>query len=83
MGRLDDYQTALKPDKNRKKLKYIFMTIVGLAESYKFMNQPEPTVMLSDGLFSERNGNFRTGMEISNSDGFIGKIYRKIPYFKC
>ena len=35
MGRLDDIQAALKPLKKSKKLKYIFMTILGLAESFK------------------------------------------------
>ena len=30
--------------KHRKKLKYIFMTILGLAESFKIMNQPGSTV---------------------------------------
>ena len=38
-------------EKNRKKLKYIFMTILGLAESFKMMNRPGPTVTLFDGLF--------------------------------
>jgi len=40
MGRLDDIQTALKPLENLKKFKYIFMTILGLAESFKTMNRP-------------------------------------------
>ena len=36
MGRLDDIQTALNSLKKiRKKLKYIFMTILGLAELFK------------------------------------------------
>ena len=39
MGRLYDFQTALKP---LEKLKYIFMTILGLAELFKMMNQPDP-----------------------------------------
>ena len=44
MGHLNDIQTALKPLKKKGfrntsiKLKYIFMTILGLAESYKAMN---------------------------------------------
>ena len=37
--------------KNREKLKYIFVTILGLAESFKTMNQPGLTVTLFDGLF--------------------------------
>ena len=35
-----------------KKLKYIFMTILGIAELFETINRPGPTVMtLSDGLF--------------------------------
>ena len=37
--------------KNRKKLKYIFMIILELAEPFKTMNLPDPTVTLLDGLF--------------------------------
>ena len=37
MDHLDEIQTALKP---LKKLKYVLMTILGLAESFKIMNQP-------------------------------------------
>ena len=37
--------------KNRIKLKYIFMSIKGLAESFKTMNRSGLTVMLFDGLF--------------------------------
>ena len=41
IGRLDDIQTALKHSKTiGKKLKYIFMTILELAESFKTMNRP-------------------------------------------
>ena len=46
MGRLVDIQTAQKPlknkNKNRKKRKDIFMSILGLAESLKTMNRPDP-----------------------------------------
>ena len=43
MGRLDDIQTTLKPlIKNRKNLKLICMTILGLAESFKVINRPDP-----------------------------------------
>ena len=55
MGCLDGNQIALKPlKKNRKKFKYIFMTILGVAESFKTMNRPnpaDPIVTLFDGLF--------------------------------
>ena len=34
-----------------KILKYIFMTILGLAESFTTMNRPDPTITLFDGLF--------------------------------
>ena len=44
----DDDQTTLKP---LKKMEYIFMTILGLTESFKMMNRPDPTVTLSNGLF--------------------------------
>ena len=54
MGRFVDIQPALKPLKNRKKLKYIFMIILGLTESFKSMNRPGPTVTLFDGLFLEK-----------------------------
>ena len=37
--------------KNQKKLKYIFMTILGIVESFKAMNRPDPIVTLFDGLF--------------------------------
>ena len=33
MGHLNDIETALKPLKTLEKLEYIFMTILGLAES--------------------------------------------------
>ena len=36
---------------NRNKLKYIFMTILKLAESLKTMNRPNPTVTIFHGLF--------------------------------
>ena len=42
MGHLDDIQTALKPLKKRKRLNYIFMTILGLAQYFKTMNRPDP-----------------------------------------
>ena len=54
MGRLDNIQTAIKPLKKSKKCKYILMTILGLAESFKTMNRPDPTkhnLALFDGLF--------------------------------
>ena len=51
MGYLVDIQTAPKPLKNREKLKYIFITILGLAESLKIMNLPGTTVALFDDLF--------------------------------
>ena len=40
-------------EKNRKKLKYIFMSILDSAESFKTMNRPDPTwpeLSLFDGL---------------------------------
>ena len=43
MGRVDDIQTTLNP---LEKVKYIFMTVLGLAESFKTMNrtaQPDLT----------------------------------------
>ena len=49
--RLDDIHTALKPLKKIEKFKYIFMIILGLAESFKTMNRPDPIVRLFDGLF--------------------------------
>ena len=36
--------------KKRKKFIYIFMTILGLAESFKTVNQPGPTVTVFDGF---------------------------------
>ena len=45
--RLNDIQIAL----DLKKIKYTFMTIFGLPESFKTMNRPDPTVTLFDGLF--------------------------------
>ena len=42
MDRLDDIQTALKPLKKRKKCENLFMTNLGLAESFKTMNRPSP-----------------------------------------
>ena len=45
-NKVDDIQTALRLfEKNRKKLKYICMTIIALAESFKTMNRssrPDP-----------------------------------------
>ena len=42
MDRIDDIQRALKPFKKiGKKLKYIYITILGLAESLKRMNRPD------------------------------------------
>ena len=63
MGHLDDIQTAPKP---LYKFKYIFMTIIGLAESVKAMNRSGPTRPQSSlmAYFSEsikdkcRNGKF-------------------------
>ena len=52
MGCLDDIQTALKPlQKIGNSFKYIFMTILGLADSFKTMNRPGLAVMLLDGIF--------------------------------
>ena len=49
IGRLDDIQTALKSfKKTLKKLEYIFMTILGLAEPA----WPDSTVTLFDGLLA-------------------------------
>ena len=48
MGRLVNIQTALKP---LKKIEFFLMTILGLAESFKTITRPGPTVTLSDGLF--------------------------------
>ena len=42
MGQLDDTQTAVEPLKNRKILEYVFITILGLAESIKMMDWPDP-----------------------------------------
>ena len=39
--------------KNRKKLKHIFLTMLGLAESFIAMNRPEPTVTVLTASFSE------------------------------
>ena len=39
MGRLDDIQTALKPLKKSEKMKNIFMTFLGRAETFKTMNR--------------------------------------------
>ena len=47
MGCLDDIQTALDPLKKRKKMKYIFTTILGLAESFNTMNWPGPTLKIT------------------------------------
>ena len=51
MGRLLDIQTAPKPLKKSEKLKYIFMTILGLAKSFKMVNRPDPTETVFDSLF--------------------------------
>ena len=52
MGRIDDIQTALKPLKKIiKNEKYISMTTLVLAESFKTMNTPGPTETLFDDLF--------------------------------
>ena len=45
MSHLVDIQTILRP---LEKMKYIFMTIFGLAET---MNRPDPAVTLFDGTF--------------------------------
>ena len=51
MGRLDDIQTPLIPLKIREKLKQMFMTILGLADSFKRMNRPGPIIPRSNSLF--------------------------------
>ena len=56
MGRIDDIHTALRLQKNRKKLKYIFIAILRIAESLKIIKwhnpaQPNPNVTLFDDLF--------------------------------
>ena len=51
IGHLDDIQKALNPLKKSEKFKYIFMTILGLAELIKTMNWPGLTLTLFDGLF--------------------------------
>ena len=49
----DDIQKAVKPFKKyREKLKYIFMIILGLAESFKQL--ASPTVTLFDDLLLEK-----------------------------
>ena len=53
MGRLVDILTALK---SSKKLTYIFMTILGLAGSFKTTYRLDPTVTLFDGLCHDRKG---------------------------
>ena len=55
MGRLDGIQTALKPLRNRKKLKYISMTILGRAESFNndVPARPNPTATLFESYFLE------------------------------
>ena len=54
MGRLDVIQTSLKA---LKMLKYIFITILELTESFKTMklNRPDLTVTFFDGLFLGKN----------------------------
>ena len=51
MGRLDDIQTAIKPLKKSENIEIHFYTILELAESFKTMNRPDPTVTLFDGSF--------------------------------
>ena len=51
MGYLVDTQTALE-----KKI----MTILGLGESFKTVNQPDPTVTLYDGLFLGKYKRYRS-----------------------
>ena len=59
MGHYVYIQTALKPFKKiEQKFKYILMTILGLAESFKMMSRPDPTrpdptITLFDAYFSE------------------------------
>ena len=48
VGHLDDIQTALEP---LQKIKINFMNILRLAESFKTMNWPGPTITVFDGLF--------------------------------
>ena len=50
MGYLYAIQTALKPLKKRKKLEYIFLTILKLAE-LETMNRHGPTATLFHDLF--------------------------------
>ena len=53
MGGLDDIETAVQSlKKKQKKLKYIFMIILGLAESFKQL--ASPTVTLFDNLLLEK-----------------------------
>ena len=47
---LNEIQTALKPLGQIEKKKLIFMIILGLAESFKTMNQPSTTAALFDSL---------------------------------
>ena len=58
MGRLVDIQIALKPLKKSDfdfdhltKITILILTILGLAESFKTMDRPDPTATLFDGLF--------------------------------
>ena len=46
VSHLEDIQTSLKPLKKKN-----FMNILGLAESFKTMNWPGPTITVFDGLF--------------------------------
>ena len=52
MGRLDDIQTAIQRLKKWMTLEYIIMIILGLAESFKAMNRPDPTLALKTMRFS-------------------------------
>ena len=45
MGHLDDIQKALKHFKKFEEIEYIFITILGLAESLKTMNRPNRNVI--------------------------------------
>ena len=61
MGRLDDIQTPLIPLKIREKLKQMFMTILGLAESFKMMNRSDQNAIwrpTSGKLYNIENWKF-------------------------
>ena len=51
MGRLVEIQTVPKPSKKSEEIEINFHDYLRLAESFKTMNRPDPTVALFDGLF--------------------------------